>query len=296
MKKSQPHLFDLMEEDLKKIAPNISFCKVYQTHLQGCGLIHNIHPACEYEEHTVRQHAIAVHLMPEPNSKRRLGNTEKVENTNIGDVAIVPSGVNHWQRIEKPSEGILLTVEPQQLSNFAYEIVRPDSIELLPTFAQPDPLIHGIALNLKQVLDSEYKDFLYVESLFNALIYHLLRNYSTSTIRVKQYSDGLSQQKLQTSIDYIQANLEAKIKLDDLAQLTNISSYYFCRLFKRSTGLTPYRYVLQQRIELGKRLLKQEDLPIAEISLTCGFANQSSFTTAFHKLVGVTPKAYQKEF
>ncbi|MEL6989751.1 MAG: helix-turn-helix transcriptional regulator, partial [Bacteroidota bacterium] len=59
--------------------------------------------------------------------------------------------------------------------------------------------------------------------------------------------------------------------------------------------ITPYQYVMQRRVELGKRLLKQEKLPTVEIALMCGFANQSSFAKTFRKVVGTTPKTYQKQ-
>ena len=84
------------------------------------------------------------------------------------------------------------------------------------------------------------------------------------------------------------------IRLNDLAKITKTSTYHFCRLFKKTTGMTPYQYVMQQRIELGKQLLK-ENSSIAEIALSCGFASQSSFTTAFRKYVGVTPKTYRQK-
>lgn len=72
------------------------------------------------------------------------------------------------------------------------------------------------------------------------------------------------------------------------------SPYHFCRLFKQATGISPYQYPIQQRIELGKQLLKQPGLTIVEIALSCGFGSQSSFTKAFRKHTGVTPKGFRQ--
>ncbi|WP_256478965.1 helix-turn-helix transcriptional regulator [Chroococcidiopsis sp. CCMEE 29] len=83
------------------------------------------------------------------------------------------------------------------------------------------------------------------------------------------------------------------MKLAHLAKLVGMSQYYFCHLFKRSMGVTPYQYVLQQRIERSKQLLKQNELSIAEIALMCGFKNQSHLTTFFRKLTGITPKVFR---
>ena len=167
-------------------------------------------------------------------------------------------------------------------------------IELNPILCDRDPKLGYIARSFLAEMENDgIGGRLYSETLAIQLGIHLLRNYCTLPIKLKQYNGGLSSRKLQAAIDYIQANLEHKIGLNNLAKITKISPYHFSRLFKQSTGLTPHQYVIQQRIELGKKLLQQENLPITEIALMCGFAGQSSFTTAFRKLVGVTPKSYQ---
>ena len=281
------------EEDFLQTAPDHFFTKVYETQLPGQGLIHESHPACEYNEHSFQQHGIVVHLKPEQNSLRRMGDCLEVENVNVGDVAIVPANVNHWQRIDTEAEGILLTIEPQLISTIAYETVPNDKVELLPTFARPDPLIQHLALNLKIALDSDNYDRLYAESLFHTLSMHLLRHYATRQFTFKEYTGGLPPYKLKQAINYINDNLDQKIKLDDVAKLIDISQYYFCHLFKESTGIAPYQYVLKQRVEKAKELTKQRKLPLAEIAFECGFSSQSQMTQHFRRSVGITPKVYR---
>ncbi|NJQ98711.1 MAG: helix-turn-helix transcriptional regulator [Hydrococcus sp. CSU_1_8] len=65
-----------------------------------------------------------------------------------------------------------------------------------------------------------------------------------------------------------------------MAKQLNISLYYFCKLFVQSMGIPPYKYVLKQRVERAKRLLKEEKRAIADIALECGFANQTHFEQA----------------
>ena len=97
-------------EDFLKFYPNKSFIKVCETGLPGKGLTHASHHACEYKEHSYQQHGIFVHLKPEYHSLRRLGDSVKVENPNVGDIAIIPGNVNHWQRIDTPVvEGIAVS-------------------------------------------------------------------------------------------------------------------------------------------------------------------------------------------
>ena len=294
MKDQIPVLDFTKEKDFLQIAPNFFFNKIYKTELPGQGLMHGSHPACEYREAYCQQHGIVVHLKPEPNSRRRMGDCLEVENVDVGDVALIPANVNHWQRIEtEVAEAIVLTIEPQLITTIAHETVLNDKVELIPTFARPDPLIRHLALNLKTALDSDNYDRLYAESLFHALSMHLLRYYATRQFAFKEYTGGLPPYKLRQAINYINDNLDQKIKLDDVAQLIDISQYYFCHLFKESTGIAPYQYVIKQRVERARELIKQNQLPLAKIAFECGFSSQSQMTQHFRCCVGVTPKVYR---
>jgi transposase len=65
-------------------------------------------------------------------------------------------------------------------------------------------------------------------------------------------------------------------------------------VFKRSVGIAPYQYLMQQRVERAKQLLEQQSIAISDIALDCGFANQTHLTKVFRQMTGMTPKAYQK--
>ncbi len=103
----------------------------------------------------------------------------------------------------------------------------------------------------------------------------------------------LSPQKLQRTIDYIHARLEQDITLSELADVAQMNPYRFARAFKSSTGITPHRYLLLQRIDRAKKLLTQKQLSIADISYQLGFASQSHFANTFLRFTKVTPKVYQ---
>jgi len=280
-------------KEFKKIFPKQNFFNIYDTKLNGQSLAHGQHTACEYKETSYQQHGIVVHLKPEQNSLRRLGDTVKIENPNIGDTAIIPAHVNHWQRIEtEVAEAIILTIEPHLISYIAHETINPDQIELLPTFAQPDPFIQHLAFNLKANLDSANYDLLYAESLFQALLMHLIRHYTTRQLPLTNIGNGLPPYKLKQAINYINDNLDQPIKLNDIAKILDLSQYYFCHMFKESTGVAPYKYVIQQRVEKAKNLIKTSKLSLADIAYECGFSSQSQMTQHFRKCVGVTPRVY----
>ena len=136
---------------------------------------------------------------------------------------------------------------------------------------------------------------LYIESLANVLAVHLLRHHATTRSPLPMYTGGLPQRQLLQVLDYIDAHLGQEITLAELAELVDISQFHFGRLFKRSLGLSPYQYLLQQRVERAKTLLKCTDKPIVEIALECGFNSHSHLGRKFRQLTGITPKTYRTQ-
>lgn len=100
---------------------------------------------------------------------------------------------------------------------------------------------------------------LYIESLTNVLAVHLIRQYTTAQPQHPVYEGGLPQRQLAQVLDYMHDHLEQDIKLADLAALLNMRQFHFSHLFKQAIGITPYQYLLQQRIERAKQLLKESD-------------------------------------
>lgn len=94
-------------------------------------------------------------------------------------------------------------------------------------------------------------------------------------------------------ISYMAKHFTDKITLEELAQLLHMNPNYFCRYFKKQTGLTPMAYLLQMRIEHSVKLLSTTDDKILEIALSCGFDNFSYFIRKFRFYKGMTPMQYR---
>jgi AraC family transcriptional regulator len=121
---------------------------------------------------------------------------------------------------------------------------------------------------------------------------HLIRQYTSTKPLIPRHG-GLPQRQLLQVLNYIHEHLQEEIKLIDLAALLGMSSFHFSHQFKQAIGITPYQYLLQQRIERAKQLLKQSDHSIADIALLCGFNSHSHLSKQFRQLMGTTPKAYR---
>ncbi|PYM86682.1 MAG: hypothetical protein DME09_01820 [Candidatus Rokuibacteriota bacterium] len=99
--------------------------------------------------------------------------------------------------------------------------------------------------------------------------------------------------RLRRVTQYIQDNLHRKLRLGELSAHVHMSPYHFARLFKRSTGTPPHRFVLRRRIDRATTLLTTGELSIGEVARLVGFQTTSHFTTVFRRITGATPSAYR---
>jgi AraC family transcriptional regulator len=83
------------------------------------------------------------------------------------------------------------------------------------------------------------------------------------------------------------------LSLAALAEIAGMNLHYLSRLFKQSTGLSPHRYVLEQRIRRAQQFLRSLDMTILEASVRAGFAEQGHFSKVFRRFVGVLPTEYR---
>jgi len=104
---------------------------------------------------------------------------------------------------------------------------------------------------------------------------------------------GLPPRVLRRIREYIDGNIDQRISVELLAGLANLSVCYFVRAFKQSTGITPHDYLIRQRVERTKQLLSDSDMPLSEIALVAGFADQSHFSRRFRQHVGMSPRDYR---
>lgn len=197
-----------------------------------------------------------------------------------------------------------LYLEPALMAQLMVEIANLDSLELIPQFKLNDPFIYQIGITLKAKLefnglsnDAECPplkdDRLYTESMATAISAHLIHYYSTQKLKVRSYFNGLSPARLQKAIEYIREHLAQNPSITEIAQMVGMSPFYFSRLFKQSTGLTPHQYLLKCRIEQAKQLLRATNLSIATVATQVGFVDQSHLARHFKRQVGISPSQFR---
>jgi AraC family transcriptional regulator len=134
----------------------------------------------------------------------------------------------------------------------------------------------------------------YVESQLMRLAVLLQRHHSTASQADRILPPGgLTRNQARRVLDYIESNLDGQLTLTELARIADLSLHHFARMFKRTIGVAPYRYVLERRVERAKGMLRTARASLVDISLAVGFDSQSHFTSAFSRMVGATPTEFQ---
>jgi AraC family transcriptional regulator len=100
--------------------------------------------------------------------------------------------------------------------------------------------------------------------------------------------------RLRRVLDYIAENLDQNITIAQLAKVACLSPFHFARMFRAATGVAPYRYVSQQRLERAKMMLADGRRSLSDIAFSCQFSSQTSFNRAFLRANGVTPGEYRR--
>ncbi len=292
----KPLLVDFQQEGAScELFPNPPLLTSYNSGWSGIHFEHHHQPSHDTPEHRTTMHAISISFSSTP-SERWFDGHRQSEYQTPGVMAIIPAGTLHRSLWEQDVKFMFVAIDPKLMVSLGVEIGLPEEIELIPQFAnKQDPLIQGIILSLRDELQSRGGgDNLYVDQLKTTLAIHLLKKYCVRQPQVSNYKDGLPKYKLRQALEFINAHLDQDIKLANLANSVGMSQYYFVRLFKQSMGIAPYQYVIQQRVERAKLLLKYGNRTITDIALQCGFANQSHFTKHFRQVTGFTPKGYRE--
>jgi AraC family transcriptional regulator len=236
------------------------------------------------------KHIVVLHSAHPAKLKWRINGRQKEAFFSGGEAIINPAGLFVAPRWSSAVELLLMAINPGFVNRIATEMGAGSPVELTPRFHVRDALLEQLGRSLiAEFEQASPPDRVYADSLTHTLIVHLIKKYSGTRVRPHTAKHGLPQRRLAQVVEFIDAHLSDDLSLRLIADVAKMSPSYFLTLFKRSTGLAPHQYLVEQRIEKARSLLIQTKLPIADIATRVGFADQSHLTRLMRRHTGLTP-------
>lgn len=154
-----------------------------------------------------------------------------------------------------------------------------------------DDLAGILRAMVREVAEGCPHGMLFAESLSLAVLLRLQASHG----RHRRERGVLTPNQIRRIDDLIAAGAAGEVSLSVLASTTGYSKAQFARLFRRTTGTPPHRYVLRHRLRHARRLIETTTVPLAEVALDSGFASQSHMTNAFVRHFDCTPGTLRRE-
>lgn len=244
------------------------------------------------------QHHILINLKDEPH---------RVENWRDGvhrdftynkyEIVVTPAGVRSGWRWHATSKVIVITLDPAKLERFARSelglLLTSRQLRDLPQFRDED-IAHAGEMLLAALRDRAAGSAVMFESLARVFLIKLIQKYGLERADY-EFTRSFTARHYQRVLDHIAAHYAVEVSTEDLARRAGLSPFHFSRLFKKTIGQTPHQFLIAYRIEQAARMLSDRDRPLADIALSCGFADQAHFARSFKKLRGCTPKEFRKQ-
>jgi AraC family transcriptional regulator len=209
-------------------------------------------------------------------------------------LTFVPIGtsVGGWNRFEGRASSVFAV----HLTSTRSDHETNDISNVPPALYFENNNLRATLQKLQSVLDgSGISDHAYAETLGLMLLWELRHAADPKYSHLNPVRGGLTARQIKRVMEFIDALIPTEITISDLAALTGLSHYHFIRAFKHTVGLTPYQYLLSERVRRARALLSKPDLSLGDVARAVGFSDASQLNRVFRKFAGVTPTAFRRE-
>src|SRR6202047_3698887 len=169
-------------------------------------------------------------------------------------------------------------------------------VELRPSRKFADPRLSAmVAAAHAEMVAGFPNGRLFLDSVEQALAVALANGHAVRHRPVQLYRGGLGSARLRRIRELVHAKMEDDLSLDDMAESVGLSTAHFARMFRKSTGETPHQFVLRQRIERAKAMLRAPNARVLDVAVACGFKTQQHFAQVFRDVCRVSPTEYRQD-
>ncbi|KOF20840.1 AraC family transcriptional regulator [Ensifer adhaerens] len=250
----------------------------------------------EYDLPPLKHHVLAAKFAGSGMASVKIGRQLVHGPALAGTITLAPRGHAGFWRADAPVEVSNIFLGHNRLLACADQLGNGREPELLDRVNFGDPKLFAIMSMINDEIGlRDAMSHLFVEQLLDLVCLQLIRAHSAATVAIAPGPrSGLSGWQLRRVTHYMRENLAADIRLQELADLVNLSRFHFCTAFRIATGYTPHAWLTRQRIAYAKTLLKDRTLRIGDIAFAVGYETQSSFAVSFRKVVGLTPREFRR--
>lgn len=175
------------------------------------------------------------------------------------------------------------------------DAARIDELHYQPAVSHADSVLRTMAEALLPAFSRpEQANRLFMDHAMLAVGHHIACTYGEMRPIRRPILGGLTPLQERRAKEFITANLAGDVPLANVASECGLSASQFSKAFRKSVGMPPHSWMVQQRISLAKSLLRRGELTLADIALACGFADQSHFTQCFSARTGISPGAWRR--
>ncbi|WP_432734584.1 helix-turn-helix transcriptional regulator [Maridesulfovibrio sp. FT414] len=220
------------------------------------------------------------------------GRNRYLVTTAPGQMYVRPAGFKISARSNQPREFVQLALDSSRLASAFSGEVQGGSMSFRPGIGIDDPRLKALIEAFAAEAEAGGPNgSLFVDSLATALAVHYISNYADNAV-LDESARKISPLQMERIVEYMDAHLGSNLTLEDLSHEIGMSKFYFSRLFKEETGVSPYQFYLSRRLDKARHLLDEGRKSITEIAHQLNFSDQSHFSRVFRKKYGINPKAY----
>lgn len=167
-------------------------------------------------------------------------------------------------------------------------------VEPLLGYGVNDPVVRHLIQEIwKEAGTDLAQGTLFVDSALISLSARLVGLAAKGRPKPPPKSHTLSPAAFAMLCEYVDTNIDANLRMGALARLVGMPDHVFARAFKATTGMPPYQWVIERRLDRAEQFITKSRLSLAEIAYACGFSSQAHMTTLFSRRRGVTPTAFR---
>ena len=136
---------------------------------------------------------------------------------------------------------------------------------------------------------------LFLDSVERALAVALVNGYAVRRPSPQTFRGGLTPARLRRVTELVHARIENDLSLGEMAGSVDLSIAHFSQMFRKSTGQSPHQFVLRQRVEHAKDMLRKAEARVLDVAVACGFKTQQHFARVFRQMCGASPTEYRHQ-